>query len=94
MAQKSSGTRHGTRRKLATDGGNRGEIAGRLRRFEEGDRVRIDVDPRVQDGMPHPRFHGRTCEVVESDGASCVVALTDGGKQKEFAVRPVHLSEA
>lgn len=93
MAQKSSGTRHGTRRKLATSRGNTGEIADRLRGFEEGERVRIDVDPSVQDGMPHPRFHSRTATVVETNQASCVVELDDGGKRKQFAVRPVHLAE-
>ncbi|MFB6294703.1 MAG: 50S ribosomal protein L21e [Candidatus Nanohaloarchaea archaeon] len=94
MAQKSSGTRHGTRRKLATRNRNTGEISDRLRGFAEGDRVRLDVDPAVQDGMPHPRFHGRAATVVETNQASCVVELVDGGKRKQFAVRPVHLTEA
>lgn len=93
MAQKSSGTRHGTRRKLAKSDGNAGAIAGRLQAFDVGDRVRLDIDAAVQDGMPHPRFHGRTCEVVEQRGAAYVVELRDGGKPKQFTVRPVHLSE-
>lgn len=93
MAQKSSGSRHGTRRKLKADRGVAGTIADRLQRFAEGDRVRIDVDPAVQDGMPHPRFHGRTCEVAEMQGGACIVELQDGGKSKTFAVRPVHLTE-
>ncbi len=93
MAQKSSGARHGTRRKLKKKRGSTGEIAPRLQQFEAGDLVRIDIEPAVQDGMPHPRFHGRTCEVREMHESTCIVALQDGGKQKEFAVRPVHLSE-
>jgi len=93
MAQKSSGSRHGTRRKLKRDRGSRGEISRKLQKFEIGDRVRIDLEPSVQKGMPHPRFHGRDAEVVEVNGNSCVIALKDGGKQKRFAVKTVHLSE-
>lgn len=93
MAQKSSGTRHGTRRKLKRDRGARGEISSRLKQFEAGDRVRIDLEPSVQKGMPHPRFHGRDAEVVESNGTTCVIGLKDGGKQKRFSVRTVHLQE-
>ncbi|MDY6766061.1 MAG: 50S ribosomal protein L21e [Candidatus Nanohaloarchaea archaeon] len=92
MAQKSSGTRHGTRRKLAAGDRRTGRIADRLRRFTEGQQVRIDIDPSLQDGMPHPRFHGRTATVVETTPGSCVVELVDGGKRKQFAVRPAHLA--
>lgn len=92
MAQKSSGPRNKTRRKLAKGSRNEGFISDRLQTFEEGQNVTIDIDPAVQDGMPHPRFHGRTATVVEMNGSSCVVSLSDGGKTKQIPVRAVHLA--
>ncbi|MDY6773899.1 MAG: 50S ribosomal protein L21e [Candidatus Nanohaloarchaea archaeon] len=93
MAQKSSGARHGTRKKLKKDEGSEGVIANRLQEFERDEEVVIDTDPAVQGGMPHPRFHGRTAEIVEERGDSYVVELRDGGKPKKLTVDPAHLSE-
>jgi large subunit ribosomal protein L21e len=91
MAQKSKGMRRKTRKKLTKDEGRTGRIAAHLQEFEEGEQVLIDVDPAVQDGMPHPRFHGRTAIVDGERGRSFVITLKDGGKEKEFAVHPAHL---
>lgn len=91
MAQKSKGMRRKTRKKLTKDDGRTGTIAAHLQGFNEDEQVLIDVDPAVQDGMPHPRFHGRTAFVQEARGRSFVVTLKDGGKTKELAVHPAHL---
>lgn len=92
MAQKSKGMRRKTRKKLTKDDGAENVIGTYLQSFEEGDRVRIDVDPAIQEGMPHPRFHSRTGTVVEERGSSYVIAIKDGGKTKQFTVHPAHLS--
>lgn len=94
MAQKSSGMRRKTRKKLTKDDGSEGTIAKHLRSFDEGERVRLDIDPAIQQGMPHPRFHGRTVEVVEQRGRSYIVKLDDEGKEKRFPVYPAHLVSA
>lgn len=94
MAQKSKGMRRKTRKKLTRDSGNEGRTEKHLRSFDDGERVRFDIDPSVQQGMPHPRFDGRTGEVVEQRGRSFVVKLDDRGKEKTFAVYPAHLRSA
>lgn len=94
MAQKSKGMRRKTRKKLTGSGQSEGTIRKQLQEFEEGDRVVIDIDPAFQDGMPHPRFHGRTATVVEQRGRGYVVTVPDGGKQKQFTVAPPHLTSA
>ncbi|MFB6265749.1 MAG: 50S ribosomal protein L21e [Candidatus Nanohaloarchaea archaeon] len=91
MAQKSKGSRRKTRRKLAKDSGVEGTISNRLESFEEGEKVVLDIDPSVQEGMPHPRFHGRTGRVVEGGGRNYVVKVEDGGKHKELVSNTAHL---
>ena len=86
---KSSGMRRKTRKKLRGDGGNL--ITKAMQRFTEGERVGIDIDSRVQKGMPHPRFQGLTGSVKGARGSSYMVEIKDGGKRKELIVRPEHL---
>lgn len=94
MAQKSKGMRRKTRKKLTRDSGNEGRTAKHMRSFDAGDRVRLEIDPSVQQGMPHPRFDGRTGEVVREQGRSYVVRLDDNGKAKQFAIYRAHLRAA
>lgn len=91
MAQKSKGMRRKTRKKLSKGSGHAGKISRYLQGFEEGQQVVIQVDPSIHEGMPHPRFHGRTAVVEGSRGQSIVVMLKDGGKEKEFTIHPAHL---
>ncbi len=91
MAQKSKGMRRKTRKKLTKDDGRTGTIAAHLQSFDDGEQVLIDVDPSVQEGMPHPRFHGRTAVIDGVRGRSFVITVKDGGKTKEFTVHPAHL---
>ncbi|MDY6776945.1 MAG: 50S ribosomal protein L21e [Candidatus Nanohaloarchaea archaeon] len=94
MVQKSNGTRNHTRKKLTRSGGTGGEIADRLEDFDEGDQVRIELDPTVQEGMPHPRFHGKTGTVVEDSGRNYRVEIRDGGKTKQLVSNTAHLEPA
>ncbi len=92
MAKKSHGLRIKSRYKLRKKVRDRGiKIRRALQRFEVGQRVHVVIDPSVQKGMPHPRFHGRTGMVVGERGKSYVVEITDGGKKKTLIVRPEHL---
>lgn len=93
MAQKSKGMRRKTRKKLTKSNQQEGPTAKHLRSFEAGDRVRLDIDPSVQQGMPHPRFHGRTAEIVRKQGRSYMVEINDRGKTKQFPVYPAHLQD-
>ncbi len=59
--------------------------------FKEGERVTIVIDPSFHDGMPHPRFHGRTGSIEGMQGNAYVVKIKDGGKVKRIISSPVHL---
>ncbi len=90
MAQKSKGMRRKTRKKL-TKQERGGEIADHLQAFEDGEQVRIAVNPSVHDGMPHPRFHGRIATVVGRQGRSYRVQVPDANAEKTLIVYPAHL---
>lgn len=66
-------------------------VTASLRDLPIGSKVTILVEPSVQKGMPHPRYHGRVGTVVEKRGRAFVVHLTDGGKIKKIIARPEHL---
>ncbi len=86
---KSRGMRRKTRKKLRGTEGN--IITKAMQRFSEGDIVCIDIDPRVQKGMPHPRFQGLTGRIKGAMGSSYMVEIRDGGKKKALIARPEHL---
>ena len=66
-------------------------ITKRMQKYENGDLVHIIIDPSVQKGQPHPRFHGKTGQIVGQKGKAYLVALKDGNKAKELIVSPDHL---
>jgi len=45
----------------------------------------------VHDGMPHPRFHGLTGNVVERRGDAFIIEVYSGNKLKTVISRPEHL---
>ncbi|KAA0002632.1 MAG: 50S ribosomal protein L21e [Thermoplasmata archaeon] len=59
--------------------------------FKEGEKVTIVIDPSFHDGMPHPRFHGRTGSIEGMQGDAYIVKIKDGGKIKHIISSPVHL---
>jgi large subunit ribosomal protein L21e len=94
MAQKSQGSRNKTRKKFTKNVRDKETLSTHLKEFEEGDSVVIDVDPSIHEGIPHPRFHGKTAQVTGKRGRSYIVELQDVNKTKEFPVYPAHLKEA
>ncbi len=91
MVRKAKGPRAGTRRLLKRRERRKLTIADVMKNLKEGDMVAIKIDPSVQRGMPHVRYHGRTGRVVERRGMSYVVEVKDGGKLKKIIARPEHL---
>ena len=75
-------------------GNNRNLITRTLQEFEEGQKVSIVLDSAVQKGMPHPRFHGKTGDIIEKKGDAYSVKIKDGGKIKYIISRPEHLRRA
>ena len=89
----SKGYRSGTRKLLKKEHRERGKIklSKLLREYKPGNRVVVRIDPSVQKGMPHRRFHGRVGTVTEKRGRSYVVIVSQGDTMKEIIARPEHL---
>ena len=91
--RKSKGYRAKTRKLLKKKPRERGKLKlGRLLcEYQPGSSVVIKIDPSVQKGMPHRRYHGRVGTVVGKRGKSYIVSVTQGEAVKEIIVRPEHL---
>ena len=66
-------------------------ISRKIQVFEDGNKVQIIIDSSIQKGQPHPRFHGKTGEIVGQKGKAYLVGIKDGNKPKELIIRPEHL---
>ena len=91
--QRSRGFKSRSRKKMTKveRKGRTNPITNRLQRFEEGDLVHIIINPSIQKGQPHPRFHGKTGKVIGTKGKAYLIALKEGNKAKELIIRPDHL---
>jgi large subunit ribosomal protein L21e len=63
-----------------------------IQEFEKGAMVHVIIDPSIHKGMPHPRFHGKTGEVVGKRGRAFVLKVTDGDATKTLIALPEHLT--
>ncbi|OYT61593.1 50S ribosomal protein L21e [Thermoplasmatales archaeon ex4484_30] len=93
MVKRSRGTRSKSRQilKKKTREKNANRITRALQEFKEGEKVSIVLDPSVQEGMPHPRFHGKTGDIEGKRGDAYAVKIRDGRKIKHIIARPEHL---
>ncbi len=91
--KKSKGTRRGTRKKLRKAPRNRGmpPVTRFLQKFKVGEMVAVRIDPSVHEGVPDPKFHGRTGKVIGTQGKAYLVQIKDGKMMKTLIVSPVHL---
>ena len=91
----SKGPRQGTREKLSNKPRDRGTSPPQraIQEYDEGQKVHLKIDPSVPKGRYHPRFDGRTGEVVGKQGDAFKVRVTDGGSEKTLIVTAAHLRE-
>jgi len=91
--RKSKGYRAGTRRLLKKEPRERGKmkISKLLYEYQPGNQVIIRIDPSIQKGMPHKRYHGKVGVIINKRGRSYVVGVSQGEAVKEIIVRPEHL---
>ena len=91
---KTHGTRRKSRYKLKKTVREKGlsPISRAIQEFHEGDIVNIDLDSSIQNGMPHPKFQGRTGKVMSQRGRAYIVEVRDGGLMKEIIILPEHLT--
>ncbi|MEM0126405.1 MAG: 50S ribosomal protein L21e [Thermoplasmatales archaeon] len=93
MAKMSHGPRAKTRSKLRKKGSEKAPLTVNrlIRKFDIGDRVAIDIEPSVHDGMPFKRFQGLTGIVESKRGDAYIIGINDQGKRKSVISYPVHL---
>lgn len=91
--KRSKGSRSKTRYKLRKTirEGRTNPITKKIQTFDQSDIVHIIIDPSVQKGQPHPRFHGRTGKIGDKRGSAYIVEINDGNKAKKLIIRPEHL---
>jgi large subunit ribosomal protein L21e len=89
----SKGYRSGARHLLRKEPREHGKIklSRLLQEYQPGSRVVVKIDPSVQKGMPHRRFHGKVGTVTEKRGRSYVLIVSQGDAVKQIIVRPEHL---
>ncbi|MCX6675884.1 MAG: 50S ribosomal protein L21e [Methanothrix sp.] len=82
-----------TRDKLSRSVRARGisPVVRAIQEFEPGSKVHVIIDPSKHKGMPHPRFHGKTGEVIGKRGRAFVLRITDGDATKTVITLPEHL---
>lgn len=90
---KSKGFKHSTRKLFTKSPRKRGlQSLGRLLvRYKVGDKVVIKIDPAIQKGMPHRRYHGKVGKIAEVRGRAYVVHMKAGNMTKKIIARPEHL---
>jgi large subunit ribosomal protein L21e len=59
--------------------------------YNPGQMVAISINPSIQKGMPHRRYHGRVGAVVERRGRAYVVSITTGKVPRMIIARPEHI---
>jgi len=91
--ERSRGLRSKSRRKLTKKVREKGRvpISRIMQEFSPGEKVHIVIDPSVQKGQPHSRYHGRTGTVLEKRGSAYLIEVTDKNARKTLISRPVHL---
>ncbi len=94
--KRSQGLRSGSRKKFTRDKRERGlsPITRILEQYGMGESVNIVIDPSIQRGQPHHRFHGLTGTVIRMQGKACVVSTKEGDAVKQLIIRPEHLRRA
>jgi len=88
------GMRKKTRHRLSKTVRARGisPVVRAIQEFQAGDRVHVIIDPSKHKGMPHPRFHGKTGEVIGKRGRAFILKVRDGDATKTVIVPPDHLT--
>ena len=93
MVRTSKGTRFRTRKVFRKSPRERGlpPLGRILSEYNPGDKVDIIIEPSVQKGTPHRRFHGKTARVKEKRGNAYILSVNDGNKLKTVITRPEHI---
>ncbi|MHA2202824.1 MAG: 50S ribosomal protein L21e [Candidatus Hodarchaeales archaeon] len=93
MVKKSKGLNFRTRKIFSKHPRKRGlpSLSRTLTNYEVNSKVNIVIEPSVQKGRPHRRFHGKTGIVLEKRGQAYLIQVSDGKSFKKIIARPEHL---
>src|SRR5436853_2293042 len=92
--RRSKGFRTKTRTLISRKPRDRGkQPLGRLLiAYAPGQMVKIMINPAVQKGMPHRRYHGRVGTIAEKRGRSYVVEVAGTKTPRIIIARPEHIT--
>ena len=95
MVKRVGGFRRKSRSKLRKPVGERGRlnITKFFQQFSMNEIVSLSADSSYQNGMYHPRFHGKTGRISGKQGSCYYVSIKDGNKEKKIIVHSVHLKK-
>ncbi|HUX98327.1 MAG TPA: 50S ribosomal protein L21e [Candidatus Deferrimicrobium sp.] len=71
--------------------GNKVPLGRYLQPYEVGNKVDIILDPSVQKGQPHFKYHGKTGTIIEKRGRAYIITLKVGKKDFYLISRPEHM---
>ena len=96
MGKRKGGYRRKKRLMFRKEVRKRGKISltNYLQEFKDGERVHLSIEPAIQNGMYHPRFHGKLGVVQSKQGECYNVKIHDGNKEKTLVVHPIHLKRS
>jgi len=89
----SSGTRRKSRSALSKRVREKGRIplSRLLTRYEEGEKVVINIDPGVHKAMPHKRFQGKVALIVGTRGKAFILEIPQRKTVKTIITTAHHI---
>lgn len=96
MVKASKGFRVKTRHTLRVRSRKKGlpQVTSSLRQFRIGEKATVKLDGRLQSGMCHPRYQGKTGTVTGKQGRAFLLEIVEGRKTKTLLLTPEHLKRS
>jgi large subunit ribosomal protein L21e len=90
---KSSGIRRKSRSALTKKVRERGRLplSRLLTKYEEGEKVIINIDPAIHKAMPHKRYQGKVATVVGQRGRAYILEVPQRKTVKTIITTPEHM---
>ena len=95
MAKRTGSFRRKTRYKLKKSIRQKGKISIQkyFQNFAMKEKVMLQANSSIQNGMYFPRFHGKTGTIIGKQGNCYKVLIKDIGKEKTILIHPIHLTK-
>jgi large subunit ribosomal protein L21e len=92
---KSRGMRRKSRKALTKRVREKGKLplSKLLTDYSVGDKVVINIDSGIHNGMPHKRYQGKVGTILEKRGKGLVVEIPEGNTSKVLMTLPPHINK-